>query len=293
MREYTPQAVAALCGISVEQIATAARWFGEREGGAVARTAWGSTSPRAGTDKNAALINLHLATGQIGKPGAGPFSLTGQPNAMGGRETGTMANLLPGHRDPSNAAAPRRDGAKLWGVPALPGTQGKTAVEMFEAVRSGEIKLLWIACTNPAQSLPDQTLVREALERAELVVLQEAFATTETAPFADVLLPATTWGEKEGTVTNSERRITRVRAAVRAPGEARHDWAIVTRVRAQARGAAAPGDSTLFPFDEHATRYSTSIRATTAGRDLDIERSDLRHARSAAARSNGLSRRAR
>ncbi|HYH43461.1 MAG TPA: molybdopterin-dependent oxidoreductase, partial [Burkholderiales bacterium] len=221
-----------------------------------------------GTEKNAALINLHLATGQIGKPGAGPFSLTGQPNAMGGRETGTMANLLPGHRDPSNAQH-RAEIARLWGVPGLPEAPGKTAVEMFEAVRSGEIRLLWIACTNPAQSLPDQTLVREALERAELVVLQEAFATTETAPYADILLPATTWGEKSGTVTNSERCMTRVRTAVAAPGEARHDWDIVTAFARKLEARLRPGVATLFPFRGPEAIFD-EFRAMTAGRDLDM-----------------------
>ena len=116
--------------------------------------------------------------------------------------------------------------ARLWGVADVPARPGKTAVEMFEAAAEGEIKALWIACTNPAQSMPDQATVRRALERCEFVVVQEAFATTATCAFADLLLPATTWGEKDGTVTNSERRISRVRPAVAAPGEARDDWAI-------------------------------------------------------------------
>jgi assimilatory nitrate reductase catalytic subunit len=187
---------------------------------------------------------------------------------MGGRETGSMANLLPGHRDP--ASAPDRAAmARLWGVAELPSTRGKTAVEMFEAVRRGEIKLLWIACTNPAQSMPDQTLVREALERAELVVLQEAFATTETAPYADVLLPATTWGEKEGTVTNSERCVTRVRAAVAAPLEARHDWEIVTAFAHKLEARLRPGVATLFPYRAPEAIFD-EYRESTEGRDLDI-----------------------
>ncbi len=265
--EYTPQAVATLCGIPAEQIATAARWFGEA-GAALSLYCMGLNQSSHGTEKNAALINLHLATGQIGKPGAGPFSLTGQPNAMGGRETGTMANLLPGHRDPSNARD-REEMARLWRVPSLPESRGKTAVEMFEAVRTGEIRLLWIACTNPAQSLPDQALVRKALERAELVVLQEAFATTETVPYADVLLPATTWGEKSGTVTNSERRVTRVRAAVAPPGEARHDWDIVTAFARKLEARLRPGVSTLFPY-QTPERIFDEFCATTSGRDLDM-----------------------
>jgi assimilatory nitrate reductase catalytic subunit len=267
VREYTPQVVATICGIPVEEIATAARWFGAANA-VLSLYCMGLNQSSRGTDKNAALINLHLATGQIGRAGAGPFSLTGQPNAMGGRETGTMATLLPGHRDPSNAAH-REEIARLWDVPALPVTPGKSAVEMFEAVRRGEIKLLWIACTNPAQSLPDQALVREALERAELVVLQEAFTTTETAPYADVLLPAATWAEKEGTVTNSERRISRVQAAIDAPGEARYDWSIVVAFARKLEARLRPGAPTLFPFENPEAIFD-EFRATTAGRDLDI-----------------------
>jgi assimilatory nitrate reductase catalytic subunit len=179
-----------------------------------------------------------------------------------------MANLLPGHRDPSTAAH-RQEIARIWGVPGLPVSPGKTAVEMFEAVRRGEIKMLWIACTNPAQSLPDQTLVRNALSRAELVVVQEAFATTETVPYADVLLPASTWGEKEGTVTNSERCISRVRAAVRAPGEAWPDWAIVSAFARKLEARLRPGIGTLFPYCEAETIFD-EYREMTRGRDLDI-----------------------
>ncbi|HEX2830803.1 MAG TPA: molybdopterin-dependent oxidoreductase [Burkholderiales bacterium] len=267
VRDYTPQMVASTCGLSVEEIATAARWFGNAHA-ALSLYCMGLNQSTRGTDKNAALINLHLATGQIGRPGAGPFSLTGQPNAMGGRETGTMATLLPGHRDPANAGH-CDEIATLWSVPSLPSSPGKTAVEMFEALHKGDIKAVWIACTNPAQSLPEQALVRKALERAELVVLQEAFATTETAPYADVLLPATTWGEKEGTVTNSERRISRVRAAVSAPGEARADWKIAVDFARKLEARLRHGRTTLFPFDMPRQIFD-EYKRTTAGRDLDI-----------------------
>ena len=131
--------------------------------------------------------------------------------------------------------------AALWGVPSVPDKPGKTAVEMFQAAADGEIKALWIACTNPAQSMPDQATVRRALERAEFVVVQEAFPTTATCDYADLLLPATTWGEKTGTVTNSERRISRVRPAVAAPGQARHDWSIAVDFAQPARAQAAAG----------------------------------------------------
>jgi assimilatory nitrate reductase catalytic subunit len=218
VREYTPSTAAGICGIAERDLVQAARWFGEASA-ALSLYCQGLDQSTSGTLKNAALINLHLATGQIGRPGAGPFSLTGQPNAMGGREVGGLANLLPGHRE---AADPehRAEIAALWGIDALPEAPGTTAVEMFEALRSGRIKAVWIACTNPAQSLPDQHAVRAALETAELVVVQDAYAGIETARYADVVLPAASWGEKDGTVTNSERRISRVRAAVPPPGEA-------------------------------------------------------------------------
>ena len=223
-RDCTPDLVAQTCGLPKEDLFEAARLFAT-SGATLSLYCQGLNQSSSGTAKNAALINLHLATAQIGKPGAGPFSLTGQPNAMGGREVGGMANLMSGHRDLANAAH-RAEVAALWGVPDVPSTPGKTAVEMFQAAADGQIKALWIACTNPAQSMPDQALVRRALARAELVIVQEAFATTATCDYADLLLPATTWGEKTGTVTNSERRVSRVRPAVDAPGETRHDWSI-------------------------------------------------------------------
>ena len=224
LREYTPKMVADICGIKQADIIQAAKWFGA--GPTLSMYCMGLNQSIHGTDKNAALINLHLATGQIGKLGAGPFSLTGQPNAMGGREVGGMANLLSGHRDLANAEH-RAEIAKLWGVDSVPEKAGKTAIEMFDAVKSGEIKAIWIACTNPAHSMPDLNNVLEALNNAELVVVQDAFNNTDTCKYADVLLPASTWGEKEGTVTNSERRITCVNPAIPPPAEAKHDWQIM------------------------------------------------------------------
>ena len=250
VRDYTPDAVAQTCGIRKEDLLEAARLFAQSPA-TLSLYCQGLNQSSSGTAKNTALINLHLATGQIGMPGAGPFSLTGQPNAMGGREVGGLANLLSAHRDLANPAH-RAEVAALWGVPDVPATPGKTAVEMFQAAADGEIKALWIACTNPAQSMPDQATVRHALERAEFVVVQEAFVTTATARYADLLLPATTWGEKEGTVTNSERRISRVRAAVPAPGAAdtapRHDWAIATGFAQRLERALGRKADTLFPY---------------------------------------------
>jgi assimilatory nitrate reductase catalytic subunit len=224
VRDCTPDLVAQVCGIRKEDLALAAKLFATSPA-TLSLYCQGLNQSSSGTAKNAALINLHLASAQIGRAGAGPFSLTGQPNAMGGREVGGMANLLSAHRDLANPTH-RAEVANLWGVTSVPDKPGKTAVEMFQAAADGEIKALWIACTNPAQSMPDQSTVRRALERAELVVVQEAFSTTATCDYADLLLPATTWGEKTGTVTNSERRISRVRPAVAGPAETRHDWAI-------------------------------------------------------------------
>ncbi len=275
VRDYTPDLVAETCGITKEDLFTAAKLFAT-SGATLSLHCQGLNQSTSGTVKNAAIINLHLATRQIGKPGAGPFSLTGQPNAMGGREVGGMANLMSGHRDLSNAGH-RAEVAALWGVASVPDKPGKTAVEMFQAAADGEIKALWIACTNPAQSMPDQATVRRALERAELVIVQEAFATTATCAYADLLLPATTWGEKTGTVTNSERRISRVRPAVAAPGETRHDWSIAVdfaRRLEKLLDAQNPHPS-LFPYSlADQTAGAESIwnehRESTRRRDLDI-----------------------
>jgi assimilatory nitrate reductase catalytic subunit len=248
----------------------AAEWFATSKA-TLSLYCQGLNQSSSGTAKNASLVHLHLATGHIGKPGAGPFSLTGQPNAMGGREVGGLANLLSAHRDLANPVH-RTEVASLWGLEDVPAKPGKTAVEMFQAAADGEIKVLWIACTNPAQSMPDQRTVRKALERAELVVVQEAFATAETCAFADILLPATTWGEKEGTVTNSERRITRVRAAVPPSGSAQHDWQIALAL------ASRLGLQDIFKSRANRMNFEygnpeaiwNEHRDSTRGRDLDI-----------------------
>jgi assimilatory nitrate reductase catalytic subunit len=267
VRDYTPDMVTQTCGIAKDTLYEAARLFATSKA-TLSLYCQGLNQSSSGTAKNAALINLHLATGQIGKPGAGPFSLTGQPNAMGGREVGGLANLLSAHRDLGNPQH-RAEVAALWGIPSVPEKPGKTAVEMFQAAADGEIKALWIACTNPAQSMPDLATVRRALERAEFVVVQEAFATPTTCDYADLLLPASTWGEKDGTVTNSERRISRVRPAVPAPGAARHDWQIAVDFarRLQARGIGPRNP--LFPYETPESVWNEH-RESTRGRDLDI-----------------------
>ena len=270
LRDYTPRMAAEICGIPAQDLVTAAEWFG-RSPAALSLYCMGLNQSAHGTDKNLALIQLHLATRQIGRPGAGPFSLTGQPNAMGGREVGGMATMLAAHRE-INDEDHRAEVEALWKLApgSLSGKPGLAAVELFEAVRAGKVKAVWIACTNPVHSMPDIGQVREALQRAEYVIVQEAFADTDTVPYADALLPASSWGEKEGTVTNSERRISRVRAAVPAPGQARADWWIVREVarRIEAR-LGAPGSEPLFQADAPAAIFDEH-RALTVGRDLDI-----------------------
>ncbi|MDD0840810.1 molybdopterin-dependent oxidoreductase [Curvibacter sp. HBC61] len=273
VRDCTPERTAEVCGLRVEDLCEATRLFATSPA-TLSLYCQGLNQSSSGTSKNAALINLHLATGQIGRPGAAPFSLTGQPNAMGGREVGGLSNLLSAHRDMGNPAH-RAEVAALWGVADVPAVPGKSAIEMFQAAADGEIKALWIACTNPAQSLPDQATVRRALERAEFVVVQEAFATTATTAYADLLLPATPWGEKTGTVTNSERRISRVRAALPPRGEARHDWAIGVALAQRLEARLRPGQPTLFPYDTQDALLGTEAiwlehRESTRGRDLDI-----------------------
>lgn len=271
IRDCTPRAAQAVCGVPAADIEQAARWFG-RAGAALSLYTMGLNQSSSGTAKNAALIHLHLATGQIGRPGAGPFSLTGQPNAMGGREAGGMATLLPGHRDPADAAH-RAEVAASWGVDRLPDKPGLPALQMFDAVLDGRIKVLWIAATNPAQSLPDQARVRRALRAAEFVIVQEAYADAETLDYADLVLPAATWPEKNGTVTNSERRISRVRAAVAPPGSARPDWRLACGVARRLAMRIAPHKAALFDYAGEAEVFAEHARLT-AGRDLDYSALD-------------------
>ena len=273
VRDFTPAVAAVICGLGdkgVQDIVSAAQWFGKRDANTLSMWCQGLNQSSQGTHNNAALIQLHLATGKIGKPGCGPFSLTGQPNAMGGREVGGLSTLMSAHRDLSNPQH-RAEVAKLWGVDQVPETPGLTAVELFDAVHAGKIKALWIACTNPAQSMPNADKVHAALAACEFVVVQEAYAHTDTAAYADLLLPAASWGETEGTMTNSERRITHVNAAVPPPGAARDDWRIAAdfaRVLGEKLGQGGlaqrlfPYVSTEDVFNEH--------RETTRGRDLDI-----------------------
>src|SRR5689334_3986187 len=220
-----------------------------------------------GTDKVNAILNCHLATGRIGKPGASPFSLTGQPNAMGGREVGGLANQLAAHMafTPPEIDRVRR----FWKAPRIATHEGLKAVQMFEAIARGEIKALWVIGTNPAVSLPDADAARAALNKLELFVISENVSSNDTVNAgADVLLAAQAWGEKSGTVTNSERRISRQRAFLPSPGEARPDWWILSEV-GKRLGFSAAFDyaSAADVFREHAR---LSAFENDGVRDFDI-----------------------
>jgi ferredoxin-nitrate reductase len=257
--ERTLAEAAQLCGVPEADIRLAASYIGAAKG-FISMWTMGLNQSAVGVDKNLSLLNLSLITGQIGKPGAGPFSLTGQPNAMGGREVGGLSNLLPAHRNLANPAH-RAEVQQFWGSGPLAATQGYTATEMFEALEDGRLKAIWIVCTNPLTSLPNVRQAEAALAKAKYVVVQEISSQPETLAYADVILPAAAWAEKEGTMTNSERRISHLAKVVDAPGEALPDAEIICRF-AQAMGF--PG----FDFPSMEAIYQEHI-ALTAGTSLD------------------------
>ncbi|MGW1294775.1 molybdopterin-dependent oxidoreductase [Streptomyces sp. NPDC002533] len=231
LRDYPPAAVAEITGIAEDDIRQAARWIGEA-GEWMSCWTMGLNQSTHGTWNTNALINLHLATGAICRPGSGPFSLTGQPNAMGGREMGYMGPGLPGQRSVLSDED-RAFTEELWGVP--PGTlradgSGSGTVDMFRRMAEGEIKACWIICTNPVASVANRRTVIEGLEAAEFVVTQDVFADTETNAYADIVLPAALWAESEGVMINSERTLTLSRRATDPPGEAWPDWRIIAEV---------------------------------------------------------------
>jgi ferredoxin-nitrate reductase len=257
----TVEHAAVVCGVPAEAIRQAACWIGE------SRTfmpmwAMGLNQSAAGVDKNLALLNLSLLTGQIGKPGSGPFSLTGQPNAMGGREVGGLSTMLAAHRDLANPQH-RAEVAAFWGVKRLSERPGLTATEMFDALESGTMKAIWIVSTNPAVTVSDLKRVEGGLANAEFVVVQDISERSDAVSFADLVLPAAGWLEKQGTMTNSERRITYLPKLVDASGEAQPDAWILCRF-AQKMGwghAFGYGDESEI-FDEH--------RRLTHGTNIDI-----------------------
>lgn len=231
LRQVEGQTVAetaAICGLSEGTVELFFDWFARTER-VVTLYSQGINQSSSGVDKVNAIINCHLLTGRIGRPGMGPFSLTGQPNAMGGREVGGLANQLAAHMELDNAQ--HRDIVqRFWRSPVMADKAGLKAVDMFDAIADRRIKAVWIMSTNPLVSMPDADRARAALDACELVVVSDCMRHTDTTRHANVLLPALTWGEKDGTVTNSERRISRQRSFLPAPGSARADWRAVCDV---------------------------------------------------------------
>lgn len=244
-----PEQVARHCRIDLQQLLAFYDLF-QATGKTITAFSMGVNQSSAGTDKVNSIINCHLLSGRIGKPGMGPFSITGQPNAMGGREVGGLANMLAAHMDLDNPLH-RETVQTFWNAPQLPQQAGLKALDLFRAIAAGRVKAVWIISTNPMVSLPDADLVQRALQQCELVVVSDVMQHTDTNAFAHVLLPALAWGEKDGTVTNSERRISRQRPFLPAPGAARADWQILCAV-AQRMGY--PGfdfDTVQAIFEEH------------------------------------------
>lgn len=220
--------VAQYCDLDANALDTFYSWFCQASS-AVTFYSMGVNQSSQGVDKANAIINCHLACEQIGRVGTGPFSITGQPNAMGGREVGGLANMLAAHLDIENPA--HRDSVQaFWQAPSLCETQGLKAVDMFDAMAAGKIKFVWIMGTNPVVSMPDREQVEAALRACDTVVVSDIVTRNDTLAYADIALPATGWSEKDGMVTNSERRMSRQRGILPPPGDAKHDWQIICEV---------------------------------------------------------------
>ncbi|TLU69191.1 nitrate reductase [Enterobacter sp. MF024] len=248
--DWPTERVADFCGLAPDDVATFYAWFTAAPR-AVTLYTMGINQSASGSDKCNAIINVHLASGKIGREGCGPFSLTGQPNAMGGREVGGLANQLAAHMNFTPDDLSRV--ARFWGTGRLAQTPGLMAVELFEAIARGDVKAVWIMGTNPAVSLPDSHAVCQALAACPLVIVSEVMRDTDTSRFAHIRFPALGWGEKDGTVTNSERRISRQRAFLPVPGEAKPDWWIIARIAERlGHGAAFAWDHPHAIFSEHA-----------------------------------------
>ncbi|QRV23609.1 nitrate reductase [Marinomonas foliarum] len=266
--ESTPSLslTADFCGVSEQDLASLVDWWRD-----TAKTitfySQGVNQSSSGVDKCNAIINCHLATGRIGKEGAGPFSITGQPNAMGGREVGGLANQLAAHMDFATPGAQDLV-QRFWQAPNMATKDGLKAVDLFQAMEEGKVKVVWIMSTNPMVSLPDTAQVRRALEKCELVIVSDCKAHTDTTVMADVLFPATGWSEKDGTVTNSERRISRQRGLLPAPGEAKHDWWAICEVAKSLGFQSAFSYQSIHEiFAEHA---ALSAFENNGRRDFDI-----------------------
>ncbi|WP_121356608.1 nitrate reductase [Flavisolibacter nicotianae] len=258
--QRTVAEAASICAVPEKSIRDAAAYIGAAKG---FLTLWtmGLNQSVVGVNKNLSLINLNLITGQIGKPGSGPFSLTGQPNAMGGREVGGLANLLPAHRNLASEED-RKFVQQFWSSPPISEKPGYTATEMFDALHDGRLKAIWIIGTNPLVSLPDVRKAEAALQKAKFIVVQDVSNKPETMAYADVVFPAAAWAEKEGTMTNAERRITHLSRIVEAPGEALPDAEILCRF-AKKMGFAG------FDFESPSGIYAEHC-ALTKGTSLDI-----------------------
>ncbi|WP_114749985.1 nitrate reductase [Pleomorphovibrio marinus] len=257
---------AVICDVSSSDIRKAARWIGNAKG-FISLWAMGLNQSGDGVNRNHALLALSLLTGQIGKPGAGPLSLTGQSNAMGGREVGGMATLLAAHKKLANPIH-RKEVADFWGVGEISKKPGLTATEMVEALETGSLKAIWIVCTNPLVSMPDSRRVEKALKKARFVVVQDISKNASAIPYADLVLPAAGWAEKEGTMTNSERRIGHLSKAVQPPGEALPDTEIVMRFAKKMGFNGFDFDGPAEIFAEHA--------ALTKGSNIDISELDYK-----------------
>jgi ferredoxin-nitrate reductase len=270
IQQYPPEVVARRCGIRIDHLEQAARYWAEAKN-VLSLWSMGVNQSSEGTAKVRTIINLHLMTGNIGKPGAGPFSLTGQPNAMGGREAGGLSHILPGYRVVKNPQH-RAEVEQGWGL--TPGSinsiPGRDAWSMITGLETGDVGLLWIAATNPAVSMPDLVRTKKALLKSPFTVFQDAYYPIETASYAHVVLPAAQWGEKTGTMTNSERVVTLCPQFRQPPGEARPDWEIFAEVGRRL------GFTKEFDFANSAQVYTEFVQLTQ-GRLCDM--SGLSHGR--------------
>ncbi len=265
--ERTLAESAQICGLNPEDMALAAKYIGQAKG-FISMWTMGLNQSAVGVNKNLSLINLNLITGQIGKPGSGPFSLTGQPNAMGGREVGGLSNLLPAHRNLNNPVH-REEVQQFWSGKPIQEKPGLTATEMFEALEDGRLKAIWILCTNPLTSLPNARQAEAALKKAKFVVVQEISNKPETLAYADVILPAAAWAEKEGTMTNSERRISYLPKVVDAPGEALPDSEIICRFAQKMNFPGFDFKNTEGIFIEH-TQLTAKTNIDISGLNYEI-----------------------
>ena len=270
IQAYPPELVARRCGIRIDHLEQAARYWAESER-VLSLWSMGVNQSSEGTAKVRHIINLHLMTGNIGKPGAGPFSLTGQPNAMGGREAGGLSHILPGYRAVKNPTH-RAELEQAWQLPpgSISPVPGRDAWSMITGMETGDVGVFWVAATNPAVSMPDLVRTKKALLRSPFTIVQDAYYPMETASFAHVVLPAAQWGEKTGTMTNSERVVTLCPQFRPAPGEARPDWEIFAEVGRRL------GFTKEFDFANSAEVYREFVQLT---KDRPCDMSGLSHGR--------------